>query len=47
MLEKDRDAAFGTVALDPLATAVLPLSKIREMFKEMWEAEGDLVPYFH
>ena len=40
MLEKDGDAAFGAVALDPLTTAVLPLSKIREMFKEMSEAEG-------
>ncbi len=47
MLEKDGDAAFGAVALDPLTTAVLPLSKIREMFKEMWEAEGELGAYFN
>ena len=45
-LDKDRQAAFQAVALDPLTAAVLPLHKIREMFDEMWAAEGDLLAWF-
>ncbi|MBD3242776.1 MAG: alpha-galactosidase [Chitinivibrionales bacterium] len=45
-LEKDRDAAFYAVALDPLTAAVLPLHRIREMFDEMWQAEGELLRWF-
>jgi alpha-galactosidase len=45
-LERDRDAAFQAVALDPLTAAVLPLHRIRDMFEEMWAAEGDLLSYF-
>ncbi len=45
-LEKDREAAFHAVALDPLTAAVLPLHRIREMFDEMWKAEGELLSWF-
>jgi alpha-galactosidase len=45
VLERDREAAFHAVALDPLTAAVLPLHKIREMFEEMWAAEGPLLAY--
>jgi alpha-galactosidase len=45
-LERDREAAFHAVALDPLTAAVVPLPEIREMFEEMWEAEGELLDYF-
>jgi alpha-galactosidase len=45
-LERDREAAFHAVALDPLTAAILPLHQIREMFEEMWEAEGDRLSYF-
>jgi alpha-galactosidase len=45
-LDRDREAAFHAVALDPLTAAVLPLHKIREMFEEMWQAEGHLLRYF-
>ena len=45
-LDRDREAAFHAVALDPLTAAVQPLHKIREMFEEMWTAEGDLLSYF-
>lgn len=43
VLNLDREAAFHAVALDPLTAAVLPLDKIREMFDELWEAEGTLL----
>jgi alpha-galactosidase len=46
VLERDRDAAFHAVAVDPLTAAVLDLDGIREMFEELWEAEGDLLDYF-
>jgi len=46
VLERDREAAFHAVALDPLTASVLPLDQIRRMFDEMWEAEGELLAYF-
>jgi len=46
-MEKDREAAFHACALDPLTASVLSLSEIREMFQELWEAEGKLLDYFN
>ena len=43
VLERDREAAFHAVACGPLTSAVLTLPKIRQMFDEMWEAEGGLL----
>ncbi|MCA1810217.1 MAG: alpha-galactosidase [Kiritimatiellia bacterium] len=43
---KSRAAAFHAVALDPLTAATLTLPRIREMFDELWAAEGDLLAYF-
>ena len=40
ILDGDREAAFYAIALDPLTSAVLSLSEIREMFDEMWTAHG-------
>jgi alpha-galactosidase len=45
-LDRDREAVFHAVALDPLTAAVLPLHQIREMFEELWAAEGDRLSYF-
>ena len=45
-LDRDREAAFHAVALDPLTAAILPLGEIREMFEEIWAAEGGLLGYF-
>ena len=45
-MERDREAAFHACALDPLTASVLSLGEIREMFEELWEAEGDLLSYF-
>jgi len=45
-MENDREAAFHAVALDPLTAATLSLDKAREMFEELWEAEGDLLAYY-
>jgi alpha-galactosidase len=47
VLEKDREAAFHAVCLDPSTAAVLSLKRIREMFEEMWEAEGSLLRYYN
>jgi len=46
VLERDRDAAFQAVALDPLTASVLSLDEIRAMFDEMWQAEEHLLGYF-
>jgi alpha-galactosidase len=46
VLERDREAAFHACALDPLTAAVVPLPKIRQMFEELWAAEGELLGYF-
>ncbi len=46
VLKKDREAAFHACALDPLTASVVPLPRIREMFEELWEAEGDRLAYF-
>ncbi len=40
ILDGDREAAFHAIALDPLTSAVLSLSELREMFDEMWTAHG-------
>jgi alpha-galactosidase len=47
VLDRDREAAFHAVALDPLTAAVLPLHEIRNMFEEMWQAEGGLLDHFN
>jgi alpha-galactosidase len=46
VLDRDREAAFHAVALDPLTAAVLPLHETRKMFEELWQAEGDLLGHF-
>jgi alpha-galactosidase len=37
----DRESAFHAIALDPLTAANLSLGEIRQMFDEMWTANGD------
>ena len=46
VLERDREAAFHACALDPLTAAVVPLPRIRELFDELWAAEGDRLAYY-
>ena len=46
VLERDREAAFHACALDPLTAATVSLPKIREMFEELWAAEGERLSYF-
>ncbi len=46
VLDRDREAAFHAVALDPLTSSGLRLDEIRAMFEEMWEAEKHLLQYF-
>ena len=46
VLERDRNAAFQAVALDPSVGAVLTLKQVRKMFEEMWKAEGVLLDYY-
>jgi alpha-galactosidase len=45
-LDRDKEAAFHAVALDPLTASILPLHKIRDMFEELWQAEGDRLNCF-
>ena len=46
VLERDREAAFHACALDPLTAATVSLPKIRQMFEELWVAEGERLSYF-
>lgn len=46
VLDRDREAAFHACALDPLTAATVSLPDIREMFGELWAAEGDRLSYF-
>jgi len=46
VLERDREAAFHAVTLDPLTAACCSLDQMREMFEELWAAEGDLLGWF-
>ncbi len=46
VLDRDREAAFHACALDPLTAAVVPLPKVRQMFDELWAAEGDRLAYY-
>ncbi len=46
ILERDRESAFHAVALDPITSAACSLGEAREMFEELWEAEGDLLGYY-
>jgi alpha-galactosidase len=43
IVEQDREAAFHAIALDPLTSAVLSLQEIRDMFDEMWAANGQML----
>ena len=43
ILDRNPEAAFQALAVDPSTAAVLTLKRTRELFNEMWEAEGDLL----
>jgi alpha-galactosidase len=42
----DRESAFHAIALDPLTSANLSLGEIRQMFDEMWTANGDALAQY-
>ena len=42
----DRESAFHAIALDPLTAAKLSLAEIRQMFDEMWVANGDALALY-
>jgi alpha-galactosidase len=44
VLERDREAAFHALAIDPLTAAACSLAEIRLMFEEMVEAERRDLP---
>jgi alpha-galactosidase len=46
VLEKEREAAYHALALDPLTAAVCSLAEIRQMFDEMAAAEKEYLPDF-
>lgn len=45
-LTGDREMIYRAVQLDPLTSALLPLSKIREMVDELFAAEAEYLPQF-
>ncbi len=45
-LHGDREAVYRALMLDPLTSAVLPLSEIREMADEMLDAQRQWLPQF-
>ena len=44
--ERDKEAAYHAILLDPLTASQIPMDRARDMFEEMWEAEGDLLAYY-
>jgi alpha-galactosidase len=46
VLERDRELAYHAVTLCPLTASLLPLPQIRQMFDELWQAEGELLAWF-
>ncbi len=46
VVNRDREAAFYAVALDPNVAAACSLPKIRAMFEELWKAEEHLLTWF-
>ncbi len=47
VLDRDRDAAYHACLLDPLTKSVCTLDQTRQLFDELWDAEGDLLAHFH
>ena len=45
-LNRDREAAYHALLLDPITAAALSMDKARDMFEELWQAEGDLLAYY-
>jgi alpha-galactosidase len=45
-LAGDREMIYRAVQMDPLTSALLPLSRIREMVDELFAAEADYLPQF-
>jgi alpha-galactosidase len=45
-IKGDPELAFWAVAMDPLTSAVLTLKEIRDMVREMFEAEAQWLPQF-
>lgn len=46
VLEKDKEAAYHALLLDPLTMSSLPFREIRKLFEEMWEADRHLLEYW-
>jgi alpha-galactosidase len=46
VLERDREAAYHALAVDPLTAASLGLDEIRELFEAMWQANAAFLRYF-
>ncbi|OPZ22927.1 MAG: Alpha-galactosidase [candidate division BRC1 bacterium ADurb.BinA364] len=46
VLERDPEAAFHALLLDPITAAALPFGKARELFEEMWAAEKHLLDWY-
>lgn len=46
ILDRDREAAYHALMLDPVTSDVLSLEEGRKLFEEMWEAEGDLLGWY-
>ena len=46
VLNRDKEAAFHAVAVDPLTSSVAPLDRIRDMFEELWKAERHMLRHF-
>ena len=43
VMNRDKHTAFQALLCDPSVMATCSISKAREMFEEMWDAEGDLL----
>ena len=46
IFDRDREAAYHALLLDPITSEALSLRQGRELFDEMWKAEGDLLAWY-
>ncbi len=46
IFDRDREAAYHALLLDPITSEALSLRQGRELFEEMWKAEGDLLAWY-
>ena len=46
VLENDRSHIYQAAMMDPLASSMVPFEDIESLVDDLFEAHGDIIPYF-